>query len=133
MQAGDATFHAGWTLHSAPGNAGSTTREVMTIIYFADGTRALTPDNPNRQNDLDHWLPGRPPRRTRRQRTQPSRLHPQRLTCHKTDMAYLKPKPYLRLGLPSFALRVETDTQYRSVQQVLFLLVWQDTDIRSNA
>ena len=58
MQAGDATFHAGWTLHSAPGNAGQWTREVMTIIYFADGTLALTPDNPNRQNDLDGWLPG---------------------------------------------------------------------------
>ncbi len=58
MQAGDATFHAGWTLHSAPGNAGTSTREVMTIIYFADGTLALNPDNPNRQNDLDSWLPG---------------------------------------------------------------------------
>ena len=58
MQAGDATFHAGWTLHSAPGNAGGATREVMTIIYYAEGTLALTPDNPNRQNDLEGWLPG---------------------------------------------------------------------------
>ena len=61
MRAGDATFHAGWTLHCAPGNASETLREVMTIIYFADGIRILTPDNPNRQNDLDGWLPGLKP------------------------------------------------------------------------
>jgi ectoine hydroxylase-related dioxygenase (phytanoyl-CoA dioxygenase family) len=61
MRAGDATFHYGWTLHSAPGNATDRTREVMTIIYFANGTRILPPDNPHRQNDLDTWLPGQKP------------------------------------------------------------------------
>jgi ectoine hydroxylase-related dioxygenase (phytanoyl-CoA dioxygenase family) len=58
MQAGDATFHNGWTLHGAPGNHSATMREVMTIIYFADGTRALKPDNKNREADLAAWLPG---------------------------------------------------------------------------
>jgi ectoine hydroxylase-related dioxygenase (phytanoyl-CoA dioxygenase family) len=58
MQAGDATFHSGWTLHSAPGNASQTDREVMTVIYFADGVKALEPDNPNRADDLAGWLPG---------------------------------------------------------------------------
>lgn len=58
MQAGDATFHTGWTLHSAPGNESDTMREVMTIIYFADGVKALQPDNPNRADDLAGWLPG---------------------------------------------------------------------------
>jgi ectoine hydroxylase-related dioxygenase (phytanoyl-CoA dioxygenase family) len=58
MQAGDATFHSGWTLHSAPGNTSKTDREVMTVIYFADGAKALEPDNPNRQDDLEGWLPG---------------------------------------------------------------------------
>ncbi len=59
MKAGDATFHSGWTLHSAPGNASTTDREVMTIIYFADGVRVMqNPDNPNRLNDLASWLPG---------------------------------------------------------------------------
>jgi len=61
MRAGDATFHAGWTVHSAPGNASETMREVMTIIYFADGIRILTPDNPFREADLAGWLPGMKP------------------------------------------------------------------------
>jgi len=59
MKAGDATFHSGWTLHTAPGNSSDTTREVMTIIYFADETNVLAePDNENRWNDLKSWLPG---------------------------------------------------------------------------
>jgi ectoine hydroxylase-related dioxygenase (phytanoyl-CoA dioxygenase family) len=58
MKAGDATFHSGWTLHSAPGNATGTRREAMTIIYFGDGTRLLEPDNKNRRNDLERWHPG---------------------------------------------------------------------------
>ena len=59
MQAGDATFHSGWTLHSAPGNASETTREVMTVIFFEDGVRVMPkPDNQNRLNDLEAWLPG---------------------------------------------------------------------------
>ncbi|CAG7643319.1 phytanoyl-CoA dioxygenase family protein [Paenibacillus allorhizosphaerae] len=58
LSAGDATFHSGWTLHSAPGNPTDTMREVMTVIYFADGTRALEPDSNARRNDLNRWLPG---------------------------------------------------------------------------
>ncbi|HZP84551.1 MAG TPA: phytanoyl-CoA dioxygenase family protein [Chthonomonadaceae bacterium] len=59
MRAGDATFHYGWTLHCAPGNASPTNREVMTVIYFADGTRIMqNPDNPNRWADLQAWHPG---------------------------------------------------------------------------
>ncbi len=58
MKAGDATFHSGWMLHGAPGNASDTLREVMTIIYFADGAQVGHADNANRQNDLRTWLPG---------------------------------------------------------------------------
>ncbi len=59
MKAGDATFHSGWTLHWAPGNDTDQTREVMTIIYYADGTRILqNPDNENRLTDLRVWHPG---------------------------------------------------------------------------
>ncbi|MFD1673803.1 phytanoyl-CoA dioxygenase family protein [Alicyclobacillus fodiniaquatilis] len=61
MKAGDATFHYGWTLHSAPGNPTDQMREVMTIIYFADGARVLEPDSNARKNDLRRWLPGLKP------------------------------------------------------------------------
>jgi hypothetical protein len=61
MAAGDATFHYGWTLHGAPGNATSRTREVMTIIWYADGARVGPLDNLNRQRDRDRWLPGLEP------------------------------------------------------------------------
>ena len=56
--AGDATFHSGWVLHSAPGNASDTTREVMTIIYYADGTRLLDPDARGYGWDRDRFHPG---------------------------------------------------------------------------
>jgi ectoine hydroxylase-related dioxygenase (phytanoyl-CoA dioxygenase family) len=58
MNAGDATFHAGWTLHGAPGNPTDTMREVMTVIYMAANTRVSEPDNENRKLDLKTWLPG---------------------------------------------------------------------------
>lgn len=58
MQAGDATFHSGWTLHYAPGNQTDSMREVMTVIYFADGARVTEPDHPYRKADLEAWFPG---------------------------------------------------------------------------
>jgi ectoine hydroxylase-related dioxygenase (phytanoyl-CoA dioxygenase family) len=61
MTAGDASFHSGWVLHAAPGNATDTMRKVMTVIYFADGARVTEPDNPNRVRDLAQWLPGMKP------------------------------------------------------------------------
>ncbi|MEF3303911.1 phytanoyl-CoA dioxygenase family protein [Paenibacillus sp. GYB003] len=61
LAAGDATFHAGWTLHSAPGNPTETMREVMTVIYYADGARVLEPDSNARKNDLQAWFPGLKP------------------------------------------------------------------------
>jgi ectoine hydroxylase-related dioxygenase (phytanoyl-CoA dioxygenase family) len=61
MQAGDATFHSGWTLHAAGGNHTDQMRAAMTIIYFADGTRVGPLDNKNRVQDRDAWLPGTEP------------------------------------------------------------------------
>jgi ectoine hydroxylase-related dioxygenase (phytanoyl-CoA dioxygenase family) len=62
MNAGDATFHTGWTLHAAPGNPSSTfLREVMTVIYVAADARVSEPDSKERQNDLKMWLPGLAP------------------------------------------------------------------------
>ena len=61
LAAGDATFHSGGTLHSAGANRSRNTREVLTIIYFAAGTRAAIPANPNQRVDLEVFLPGIPP------------------------------------------------------------------------
>jgi len=57
MRAGDATFHSGWTLHAAGANSTDKLRSVMTIIYYADGTRVTPLDNQNRVEDRDQWLP----------------------------------------------------------------------------
>jgi ectoine hydroxylase-related dioxygenase (phytanoyl-CoA dioxygenase family) len=61
MKAGDATWHYGWTLHSAPGNASNKNREVMTIIYFADGAHVTAPQNKHQEADRERWLCGLPP------------------------------------------------------------------------
>jgi ectoine hydroxylase-related dioxygenase (phytanoyl-CoA dioxygenase family) len=59
MRAGDATFHSGWLAHSAPGNSSDRMREVMTIIYYADGVHVMTDlGNPARKADLDGIMPG---------------------------------------------------------------------------
>jgi len=58
MRAGDASFHSGWTVHKALGNSSTRMREVMTVIWFADGLSVLEPANPAQANDLASWLPG---------------------------------------------------------------------------
>lgn len=58
LSAGDATFHGGRTVHGARANQSARRREVMTIIYFADGTHVLEPDNEHRRADLKVFLPG---------------------------------------------------------------------------
>ncbi|MEI6432748.1 MAG: phytanoyl-CoA dioxygenase family protein [bacterium] len=62
MAAGDATFHNGWTIHGALGNASpDRTREVMTVIYFEDGAIITEPNSLPRQSDLRSWFPGLKP------------------------------------------------------------------------
>jgi ectoine hydroxylase-related dioxygenase (phytanoyl-CoA dioxygenase family) len=56
MHAGDASWHSGWVLHSAPGNLSQTTREIMTVIYFADGARITEPANEHQEQDRQRWL-----------------------------------------------------------------------------
>ena len=56
MKAGDATWHYGYTMHNAPGNQSQTMREVMTIIYFADGARIHEPENSWQKKDLEVWM-----------------------------------------------------------------------------
>lgn len=63
MRAGDATWHYGNTMHCAPGNESEKMREVMTIIYLADGARITQPANAAQTNDWNTWLMGLPPGR----------------------------------------------------------------------
>ena len=56
MKAGDATWHYGYTIHKAPGNNSEKMREVMTIIYIADGAKITQPENEWQENDLKTWL-----------------------------------------------------------------------------
>jgi len=61
LDAGDATFHAGWTLHRAGPNPTAQDREVMTVIWYADGARATEPVNDYQTWDLKIWLKGTQP------------------------------------------------------------------------
>ena len=56
LAAGDATFHTGWILHSAPPNPTGTLRAVMTVIYYADGARVTIPNSPYQEYDRTRWL-----------------------------------------------------------------------------
>jgi hypothetical protein len=60
MQAGDATFHGGWTVHSAGRNPSNTLRTVMTVIYYADGARVPPELSDAQEVDRRAWLGGRP-------------------------------------------------------------------------
>jgi ectoine hydroxylase-related dioxygenase (phytanoyl-CoA dioxygenase family) len=60
MKAGDATWHHGFTIHNAPANKSNKMREVMTIIYFADGATISAPQHKWQENDLQKWLMGKP-------------------------------------------------------------------------
>jgi len=61
LRAGDATFHSGWTIHGAAPNPSLTMRSVMTIIYFAVGTRIARPNSEAQRGDHKVWLAGLPP------------------------------------------------------------------------
>jgi ectoine hydroxylase-related dioxygenase (phytanoyl-CoA dioxygenase family) len=58
INAGDATFHSGWTLHGARPNTSPMMREVMTIIFFADGAHVTEPESEGQRSDLDTWFQG---------------------------------------------------------------------------
>jgi ectoine hydroxylase-related dioxygenase (phytanoyl-CoA dioxygenase family) len=60
MRAGDATFHAGWTIHSAGANPTDTLRTVMTVIYVADGARVLREVTAAQDFDRRVWLADTP-------------------------------------------------------------------------
>ena len=60
MKAGDATWHYGYTIHNAPGNESMKMREVMTIIYVADGAVITSPKNKFQEADHKTWLKSLP-------------------------------------------------------------------------
>ena len=60
MNAGDATFHYGYTIHSAPGNNSDVVRSIMTVIYVADGARVSEPKQKYQINDREKWLMNKP-------------------------------------------------------------------------
>ena len=61
LRVGDATFHTGWTLHSAAPNPTRVMRPVMTVIYVEDGARVAEPTGPAQEFDRMTWLGGRMP------------------------------------------------------------------------
>jgi ectoine hydroxylase-related dioxygenase (phytanoyl-CoA dioxygenase family) len=61
MNAGDASWHYGWTLHKAPGNVSKAMREAMTIIYVADGTHLSEWKTEKHPREAAKWLPGLAP------------------------------------------------------------------------
>jgi ectoine hydroxylase-related dioxygenase (phytanoyl-CoA dioxygenase family) len=61
MNAGDATFHYGLTLHSAHPNTSKVRREVVTVIYYEDGAKIMDPDNEYRKVDMQVFHPGQSP------------------------------------------------------------------------
>ena len=56
INAGDCTFHFGWTIHSAGINISNDVREVMVVTYYPDGTRVGKLDNESRLNDAKQFL-----------------------------------------------------------------------------
>ena len=52
-EAGDVSFHAGWTFHRAGANRSRSVRRVMTIIYLDAEARMKEPENDSQQLDLE--------------------------------------------------------------------------------
>jgi ectoine hydroxylase-related dioxygenase (phytanoyl-CoA dioxygenase family) len=61
FEAGEVSFHYGWTYHRAGPNTTTTPRAVMTVIYMDMYAHVAPPANPHQQVDLEAWLPGRRP------------------------------------------------------------------------
>jgi hypothetical protein len=60
MRAGDATFHHGWTVHRAPAWEGPGQREIMCVIYVADGATLFDEQREGIEDQLEtlDWHPG---------------------------------------------------------------------------
>ena len=56
MNAGDCSFHFGWTIHGAGLNISNKVREAMIITYYADGSRVGKLDTKDRKGDAELFL-----------------------------------------------------------------------------
>ena len=61
MNPGDAMFHSGDLLHSALENTSTRRRELLSIIYYANGTLVAVPTCQQRIAELRDFLPGLQP------------------------------------------------------------------------
>ena len=59
INAGDCTFHFGWTIHGAGVNISNKLREAMVVTYYPDGTRVGKLDNEARVHDAKVFLEGK--------------------------------------------------------------------------
>ncbi|MEO1020982.1 MAG: phytanoyl-CoA dioxygenase family protein [Bacteroidota bacterium] len=58
FDAGEISFHGGWTYHRAGPNTSDKVRAVMTIIYMEDGISVSELERPEHKDDRDAFLPG---------------------------------------------------------------------------
>ena len=58
FDAGEVSFHSGWTFHRAGANTTDHPREVMTMIYMDEAMRLIAPKNKNQIADMERWCPG---------------------------------------------------------------------------
>ena len=56
MNAGDCSFHFGWTIHGAGLNKSNKVREAMVVTYYADGSRVGKLDTKDRKGDAELFL-----------------------------------------------------------------------------
>lgn len=61
FDAGEVSFHGGWTFHRAGANTSDKVRAVMTIIYMEDGVKVSEFQREAHYADRDAFLPGLEP------------------------------------------------------------------------
>ncbi len=58
FDAGEVSFHMGWTFHRAGANTTDSMRKVMTVIYMDSEMKLSEPTNENQVADWETWCPG---------------------------------------------------------------------------
>jgi ectoine hydroxylase-related dioxygenase (phytanoyl-CoA dioxygenase family) len=58
FEAGEVSFHSGWTFHHTGANTSDRPRAVMTIIYMEDGIRLIEPQRKQHYADWEAFMPG---------------------------------------------------------------------------